>query len=96
MFVLPDGEDMGKGGSGGHASNQPPVAVEGPVIYKFSPMTKADKIRAMSDEELAEFLTAQQMRLLRKASELFDFPLLINDDQLSAMWLDWLREEATE
>ena len=60
------------------------------------PMTNADKLRSMTDKELAEFLMTQQMKLLRKVSELFDFPLLINEEQEGSMWLDWLRQEARE
>lgn len=52
------------------------------------PMTNADKLRSMSDEELADWFVSL-------GGEVCPF---VGDCQLSCRqcWLDWLREEATE
>ena len=47
------------------------------------PKTNADRIRAMSDEELAEYLDGVCHDL---------WQMFVKDPQ--KMWLDWLREEA--
>jgi hypothetical protein len=49
------------------------------------PITNADRIRAMSDEELAEYLDGVCHDL---------WQMFVKDPQ--KMWLDWLRQEATE
>lgn len=49
------------------------------------PVTNADRIRAMSDEELAEYLDGVCHDL---------WQMFVKDPQ--KMWLDWLRQEATE
>ena len=51
---------------------------------KPKPQTNADRIRSMSDEELAEFITYRQG--LRPHHEHFEGTKLL--------WLDWLKEEA--
>ena len=51
--------------------------------------TNADKIRAMTDEELAELLVSTDG----------DFPANCEDvpvRKLEAYWLDWLKQEAKE
>ena len=82
-------ENSGKGGLGGHASNQPPVVIESPVVYKYSPVTNADRIRSMTDEELAELMhdTTWEGRKTVEDPEAF---------KTVEEWLDWLREEASE
>lgn len=54
-----------------------------------NPKTNADKIRTMTDEELAELLVSTDG----------DFPPNCEGvpvRELEAYWLDWLREEAKE
>ena len=60
------------------------------------PRTNADRIRAMSDEELADFLAEQQLDLVETIYGLFKMPVPdylagVKDDAL-----DWLKEEAKE
>lgn len=76
MFVLPDNENMGKGGNGGHASNQPPV-------------TNADRIRAMTDEELADWFSIYCCRNKTYDAHCETF------GSCEACWLDWLEEAET-
>ena len=57
--------------------------------YISKPMTNSDKLRAMSDEELAEFLTTEDM------CELICAPAPPHcDGQCKQKMLDWLRQEA--
>lgn len=93
MFVLPANENMGKGGSGGHASNQPPAVIESPVVYKFSPITNADRIRAMTDEELAELFANDNCGYCRIHDFCFAKGCAINCEDV---WLDWLKQEARD
>lgn len=56
----------------------------------------ADRIRAMSDEELADFLAEQQLDLVETIYGLFKMPVPdylagVKDDAL-----DWLKQEAEE
>lgn len=58
--------------------------------------TNADRIRAMTDEELADFLAEQQLDLVETIYDLFKMPVPdylagVKDDAL-----DWLRQEAEE
>lgn len=59
--------------------------------YKPKPITNADRIRAMSDEELAEWL-----------AEVNDFGGCPNRGAVNCQsecrqcWLDWLRQEASD
>ena len=48
-------------------------------------LSNADRIRAMTDEELAEFI----------ADDLIE-PGYNTREKTVKMWLDWLKEEATE
>lgn len=52
--------------------------------FRGDAMTNADKIRNMTDEELAEFLAANQ----RIGDKEFT-------DGFYLLWLDWLREKAS-
>ena len=55
----------------------------------YSQMRNADKLRSMSDEELAEFLTTEDM------CELICAPAPPHcDGQCKQKMLDWLRQEA--
>ena len=64
------------------------------------PTTRGDRIRAMSDEELAEFFGQQEYR-----RPTFDDwlplcyhvmgPRMCHEDGCEKCWLDWLKQEAT-
>lgn len=57
--------------------------------YRPKPQTNADRLRAMSDEELAEFLTTEDM------CELICAPAPPHcDGQCKKKMLDWLKKEA--
>lgn len=53
--------------------------------YKPKPITNADRIRAMTDEELAEYLDGVCHDL---------WQMFVKDPK--KMWLNWLRQEATD
>jgi hypothetical protein len=64
---------------------------------KYTPMTNADKIRNMSDEELAELLANQVLNALHfycgtETFEKIDFKKSIEVD----MKLDWLRSDTVK
>ena len=54
-------------------------------------MKNGDAIRAMTDEELAEWLTMIEKRVIKNA---LSKPFMYTDEQLKADWLDWLKQEA--
>lgn len=90
-MMFSEKENSGKGGLGGHANNQPRVAIGSPVVYKCSPVTNADRLRAKSDEEMAEFIAnvidcCNCKHPRNGCSE--------NDETCAACWLDWLKLEA--
>lgn len=49
-------------------------------------MTKADKIRQMTDDQLAEWLAFVENRILEKQP-------MLEREALEADWLEWLKEE---
>lgn len=60
-------------------------------MFKQKQMTNADRIRAMTDEELADKFEEIQLKTVKAYG---------NDDlllkgELKKYWLDWLKEEAT-
>ena len=55
-------------------------------VLKSKPVTNADRIRAMSDEELAEWLAEHQ--------KIGDAET--HRDGYRQLWLDWLKQEAQE
>lgn len=62
--------------------------------YKSKPITNADRIRAMTDEELAEFIaykTSCETCVVRKGGS-----DECHNTNCSTAWLDWLKEEAIE
>lgn len=63
-------------------------------------MTNADRIRAMTDEELARFMTSIQADVLEKAGKAVGYPgTLVKDSDIAdseVKWLDWLRQEVSE
>ena len=60
-------------------------------------VTNADRIRAMTDEELAEFIAKAQFGILRSVGMALKYPGdLVRDCDLedaSDDWLDWLKQE---
>lgn len=66
-----------------------PVVVDG----KPHKQTNADRIRAMTDEELAEFVSGVEAEAIRRAG------LFITTGDIKRGkdgWLDWLKQEAGE
>lgn len=59
---------------------------------KYKP-TNADKIRKMSDEKLAEWLTMIERRVIEKAMSKLHY---YTDEELKADWLDWLKQGVEE
>lgn len=53
----------------------------------------ADRIRAMTDEGLAEWLVMIEKRVIEKA---MSKPQYYTDEELKADWLDWLKQEVEE
>ena len=56
--------------------------------YATPPKTNADRIRAMSDEELAQRL------YLSTCAHIFDNKVECKDNGCKKCWLDWLKKEA--
>lgn len=56
--------------------------------------TNADRIRAMSDKELASFLWNRDMDIVEKASKAIGFTFRVDEEQCLLNVLDWLRQEA--
>lgn len=52
-------------------------------------MTKADKIRQMTDDQLAEWLAFVENRILEKRP-------MLEREALEADWLEWLKEEVKD
>lgn len=63
-------------------------------------MTNADKIRAMTDWELARFMTSIQADVLEKAGKAVGYPgTLVKDSDIvdsEVRWLDLLKQEVTD
>lgn len=57
--------------------------------------TNADRIRAMSDEELAEWITELTDCAVYPYTRK-DAPCVSIGQTCAASWLDWLKQEATE
>jgi len=62
------------------------------------PITNADRIRAMTDEELAEFLQKNRggCRALTTESYVCDFYTDDLHTDCNACWLDWLKQEVDD
>lgn len=84
-------ENMGKGGCGGHASNQL-LVVETPVVYTYPPPANADRMRKWSDEEIAEFTVG----IADGVIELLTGEKMPADvrEEMKKEWLQWLQMEA--
>lgn len=57
------------------------------------PMTNADKIRQMTDEELAEFLLNRDLDTVEKASKAVGFTYKVDREQCLVDVIDWLKQE---
>ena len=64
-------------------------------VSKREPITNADRIRAMTDEELASYLTGvwYSFEEMPGMCDVCDMQSIQN---CSDCWLDWLKQEATE
>ena len=64
-----------------------------PVVVdtKPKPITNADRIRSMSDEELADKFEVIQLETVKA----YGNDILLLKGELKKYWLDWLKEEAT-
>ena len=62
--------------------------------YINKPQTNADRIRAMTDEELAEFLLNRDLDVVEKASKAAGFTYKVSREECLKNVLDWLKQEA--
>ena len=58
------------------------------------PKTNADRIRAMTDEELAEFLLNRDLGVVEKASKAVGFTYKVDREPCLVNVIDWLKQEA--
>ena len=66
-------------------------------LYNAKPQTKADRIRAMSDEELANWLARTQYANMMEAAEIFGAQLPFEEETLNGSeqeCLQWLKQPA--
>ena len=61
-----------------------------PILRK--PKTNADRIRAMSDEELADMFEESQLKTVKA----YGNDHLLLKGELKKYWLDWLKQEVKE
>ena len=70
-----------------------------PTKYNANPKTNADRIRAMSDEELAEWLAKTQCENVKEALQIAGFPYKVKRgiiDGVAKEALEWLKQPAEE
>lgn len=65
-------------------------ATEYAMMCKPKPMTNADRIRTMTDEELADKFEEVQLQTVKA----YGNDHLLLKGELRKYWLDWLRHEA--
>lgn len=63
---------------------------------EFKPMANADRIRVMSDEELADWLCQTQYREGDFCPPKHGWQYCIISDGCSVCWLDWLKSPVNE
>ena len=63
------------------------------IVRNIKPQTNADRVRAMTDEELAEWIVSVQQDIVDYYSCKKHVPELPVE---SKIWLDWLKQEAEE
>jgi hypothetical protein len=61
-------------------------------VLKPKPITNADRIRSMTDEELAVFLAKAAPLLINQFAAVNR--AMITEDKATRTWLDWLKQEA--
>jgi hypothetical protein len=79
----------------GKGCNDAPTKWEAAEHYK--PDTNADRIRAMSDEELANWLARTQYANIMEAAEIFGAQLPFEEETLKGSekeCLEWLKQNA--
>lgn len=57
-------------------------------------VTHGDELRAMTDEELAEFLLNRDLDVVEKESKAAGFTYKVDREQCLVNVIDWLKEEA--
>ncbi len=62
--------------------------------WRTEPMTNADKIRSMSDEELAELLAHETYRIAKPVFDLCGYGIM--EEFIFAQRLKWLKQPAEE
>ena len=60
------------------------------------PQTNADRIRAMTDKELAEFLLNRDLDIVEKASKSVGFTYKVDREPCLVNVIDWLKQEVIE
>ena len=80
------------GSTGGYATCQHRKIDEPPTIKSAEPMTNADRIRHMSDEELAEYLNNKLDTCC--GNKPCDWP--DPNTNCDTCWLDWLKQEVQD
>lgn len=68
--------------------------VMGPCKYAIP--SHADKVRTMSDEELAEFLWNRDIQIVERASKAVGFNYNYDEAQCTQNILDWLKSPVEE
>ena len=63
---------------------------------KSKPQTNADRIRAMTDKELAEFLLNRDLDIVEKASKSVGFTYKVDREPCLVNVIDWLKQEVIE
>ena len=56
-------------------------------------MTNADKLRQMTNEELAKWLVNVERAVIKKAHQI---STIISDNLLIQDWVEWMREEVND
>ena len=60
------------------------------------PLANADRVRAMTDEELAEFLLNRDLDVVEKASKAVGFTYKVDIESCLVNVIGWLKEEVAE
>lgn len=63
-----------------------------PAKYEPKPMTNGDRIRSMTDEELAKFLLNRDLDVVKKASKAVGFIYKVDREQCLVNVIDWLKQ----
>lgn len=66
------------------------------TIPAVKPQTNGDNFRAMTDEELAEFLLNRDLAIVEKASKAVGFTYKVDRESCLVNVIDWLRQEAKD